>query len=66
MRRNTRPALATCIRGSRPANGRNPAAAILRAPDGRFQLRRKPSARLYHRHPRHRRGRFAPVNFGWT
>ncbi|MGH7096306.1 MAG: hypothetical protein ACREE4_01450 [Stellaceae bacterium] len=66
MRRNTQPALTTDIHGSRPANCRNPAAVILHAPDGRFRLRRKPSARLYRRHPRHRCDRLAPCNFGWT
>ncbi|MGH7091675.1 MAG: hypothetical protein ACREE4_05595 [Stellaceae bacterium] len=43
----------------------NPVAALLRSPEARFRLRRKPSARLYRRHVRHRDGSLAPDNFGW-
>lgn len=43
----------------------NLAAAALRGPEGRYQLRRNASARLYRRAVRHRHGRLAPPNFGW-
>lgn len=45
---------------------RNPVARALSLEAGRFHQRVIPSKRLYRRHARHRKGSFAPANFGWA
>ena len=45
---------------------RNPVARALSLEARRFHQRVIPSKRLYRHHARHRKGTFAPANFGWA